>query len=215
MSKRNLVISILIAPLMALLIWYHGSSTPLSSAEVENLMSTIQQQSHSPGGRHDLKALRSFLESDDGQPFYTVNLYRYHPMAQYAPGSEGAKIYIDDNGRAAFDRFSKVMLPLLASHGSHPIFGSNWTHDESSAWDRIVIVKYRSRRDIAEIFANDEFAQASEHKWAALEANERLLVQGLHIPSFYLVLFTLILLVLITSFFLRKKKARLVDTRLD
>jgi len=205
MSKRNLIICILIAPLLALSIWYHGSSTPLSGVEVENLMSTIQQQSHSPGGRHDLKALRDFLESDDGQPFYTVNLYRYHPQAQYAPDSEGAKKHINDNGRAAFDRFSKVMISLLASHGSHPIFGSNWTHDESSEWDRLVVVRYRSRRDIAEIFASDEFAQASEHKWAALEANERLLVQGLHIPSFYLVLLTLILLVLLSHFFLRKR----------
>ena len=43
--------------------------------------------------------------------------------------------------------------------------------------------RYRSRRDIADIFASGEFVEASVHKWAAIEDNDRLLVQGRHIPE--------------------------------
>jgi hypothetical protein len=60
-------------------------------------------------------------------------------------------------GKEAFDRFSKVMIKVLVSHSSHPIFASN------------------------------EFTDAIEHKWAALAGNKRMLVQGLHIPSFYII----------------------------
>ena len=79
-------------------------------------------------------------------------------------------------------------------------FGSAWTDDSISAWDRIVIVRYRSRRDMAEIFASPEFAEASAHKWAALKRNERMLVQGLHIPELYIL--AIVTLVFIGIFYL-------------
>ncbi len=87
------------------------------------------------------------------------------------------------------------MLRLLATRASHPIFGSDWADLASTGWDRIVIVRYRSRRDIAEIFASTEFAAAGAHKWAALERNDRMLVQGLlHIPDMKPLLIVLALL---------------------
>ena len=206
MKKIRLFMGLLTLALMVLVlllvlagvIGYHGGGNRLSDEEVEHYLSIIAGQDQKPGGRHDLIALRDFLEKDDGQPFYTVNLYRFHAEAQYLPGSE----YFDrsvggsdgGSGKAAFERFSKVMIKLLASHSSHPIFASNWVHDESSNWEKLIIVRYKSRRNIAELFASNEFADASEHKWAALAANERMLVQGLHIPSFYIIALIVILL---------------------
>jgi len=205
MKKRQLLLCILIAPLLVLLFWYQGGSKPLSGEEVKQYISTIQGQTQTPGGRHDFKALKNFLEQDDGKPFYTVNLYNYHTNAQYELASHSFKKHVGSSGRDAFDRFSKVMIRLLANHSSHPIFGSDWVHDASSNWDKLVIVRYRSRRDIAEIFASDEFAEASEHKWAALAENERLLVQGLHIPSFYFIVLSMSLFLFAAYFLLRKK----------
>lgn len=206
MKKRQLLMSILTIPLLAVVIWYHSGSERLSGDDVEYYLSIIQGQDQTPGGRHDFKALRSFLEEDDGKPFYTVNLYKFHPKAQYKLGSDYSNKYVGSSGKDAFDRFSKVMIQLLASHSSHPIFGSNWVHDDSSNWDRLVIVRYRSRRDIAEIFASNDFADASEHKWAALADNERMLVQGLHIPSFYIIALIMILLVYVFYFLYRQTK---------
>ena len=180
---------------LALVMGYHGGGDRLSGEEVEHYLSIIKGQDQKPGGRHDLLALRDFLEKDDGQTFYTVNLYRFHAEAQYLPGSEYFDPSVGGSGKAAFERFSKAMIKLLVNHSSHPIFASNWVHDESSNWEKLVIVRYKSRRDIAELFASDEFADISEHKWAALAANERMLVQGLHIPSFYIIALLVILIV--------------------
>jgi len=197
MKKVRLLIGLglgLVA-VLALVIGYHGGGERLSVGEIDHYLSIIEGQDQQPGGRHDLTALRDFLEKDDGQPFYTVNLYRFHAEAQYLPQSEYSDRSVGGTGKAAFERFSKTMIKLLTSHSSHPIFASNWVHDESSNWEKLVIVRYKSRRDIAELFASDEFADASEHKWAALAANERMLVQGLHIPSFYFIALIMMLLV--------------------
>lgn len=181
-------------------VWYHGIETPLSKEEVEQHLAVIKGQKHSPGGRHDLKALRDFLESDDGHPFYTVNLYKYHVKAQYGDDSQNINKQEEISGQEAFENFSKVMVKLLPRHASHPIFGSSWVDHASSSWDRLVIVRYRSRRDIAKLFSSDEFASASEHKWASLADHERLLIQGLHIPSFYFVVIIMCLLVYVVCF---------------
>ena len=195
MKKIQLLLGLVLISVLALVIVYHGDGEKLSGEEVEQYLSIIAGQDQKPGGRHDLSALRDFLEKDDGQPFYTVNLYRFHAEAQYLPSSKYFNRPVNSSGKAAFERFSKVMIKLLASNSSHPIFASNWVHDESSNWEKLVVVRYKSRRDIAEIFASSAFVNASEHKWAALAANERMLVQGLHIPSFYMIALIVLLLV--------------------
>lgn len=167
--------------MIALLGYYRGQQEPLSPEEVDHYLERIESQLQAPGGRHDIGALRRFLAEDDGEAFYTVNLYDFRDQADYTDGRRDG-----GTGAEAFQRFSEVMLRLLARRASHPIFGSEWADATASDWDRIVIVRYRSRRDIAEIFASSDFADASAHKWAALERNERMLVQGLHIPELYI-----------------------------
>lgn len=163
---------------VAMVVWYQFSAQPLSQAEVDAYMARIEAQVDTSAARHDMPALRQFLQTDDGLPFYTVNLYRFHDQAVYSEDSA-----FGGTGAAAYDRFSAAMLKLLAARASHPIFGSSWSDAQASSWDRVVIVRYRSRRDIASLFASDEFAVASEHKWAAIKQNERMLVQGVHLPS--------------------------------
>jgi uncharacterized protein (DUF1330 family) len=179
----RLIVAVSAAPtilLLALLWLYAWSQSPLSPEEVDRYIERIEAQTQNPGGRHDIPELRRFLDSDDGKPFYTVNLYEFHEQAQYLEDQP-----YQGSGQEAFARFSEVMVRLLASRASHPIFGSDRAEFASSGWDRIVVVRYRSRRDIAEIFASSEFSEASAHKWAALKRNDRMLVQGLHIPELH------------------------------
>ncbi|HJS10373.1 hypothetical protein, partial [Sphingopyxis sp.] len=49
--------------------------------------------------------------------------------------------------------------------------------------ERMVIVRYRSRRDIADLYADPAFAAASVHKWAALRSNVRMLAEGRQVPE--------------------------------
>ncbi len=184
MSIRNpkpiIIVTIIFLLSAALLYWYSLGSKPLSKAEVNEYMATISAHESVFRTEEDLKAFQVFLEKDDGQPFYTINLYKFRETALYEdkqpPFLSGAK---------AFEKFTSIMIPLLAKQASHPIFGTNWLHNQTDRWDRLVIVRYRSRRDIAEIFTTSAFAVASKHKWAALEDNERFVAQALHIPALY------------------------------
>lgn len=203
-----IVISIIVTTIFLIgLYWYRGRSNLLTQAEVDRYIATIEAQEQNPGGRHDIPALRNFLENDDGKPFYTVNLYRFYDEAQYLDDQP-----YEGTGVEAFERFSSTMIRLLAQRGSHPIFGSTWADDyDDGTWDRIVIVRYRSRRDIADLFASDEFADANMHKWAALAQNERMLVQGLHIPDLtipaVMVMIILVEFIVLVVYFLKYRGA--------
>jgi len=193
MMTPNRILGLIGALLLALLYWYHSGSEVLSQQDVDQYMTAIDKQSKDPGGRHDMEALRDFLESDDGKPFYTVNLYKYYERAQYQDQRP-----LQGSGRDAFERFSKVMVRLLATRASHPIYAGewpdSWANSNTNNWDKIVIVRYRSRKDIADIFASEDFARASADKWAALEKNERMLVQGTHIPELYVLIILALLM---------------------
>lgn len=169
-----------VAAWAAMMYWYQWSARALTPAEANAYVERIAAQTDVPGGRHDLVALRRFLESDDGKPFYTVNLYKFFDEARYPEGAP-----FGGTGAEAYDRFSAIMIRLFAARAAHPVYGSNWASSaDNPNWDRIVIVRYRSRRDIADLFASKAFAaEASLHKWAALDRNERLLVQAIQIPD--------------------------------
>ncbi|WP_323762531.1 hypothetical protein [Maricaulis sp.] len=157
---------------------YQWQANPLSQAEIDAYMEQIEAQTRQPGGRHDLAALRGLLESDDGRPVYTVNLYEFHDQADYPPASG-----FGGTGEEAYARFAQVMVPLMLERGSHPVFSSQWADPSSNGWDRFVIVRYRDRRALVDLFATDAFAEGSLHKWASIRRHERLLVQGIHIPG--------------------------------
>ena len=197
----NLIMIIVLAVLSVLLYSYSDGEDPLTAAEVDAYITKISAQTEIPGGQHDMDALREFLQHDDGKEFYTVNFYKYHKTAKYV-GQPGISI----SGEAAYDKFSSVMVNLLGQQASHPIFGSTWLDGASQDWDRMVIVRYRSRRDIAEIFANNEFAEASAHKWASIEKHERFLVQGLHIPALNIIITCAIVICILLMFILRSRR---------
>jgi len=178
-------------------------TSPMTNVEVDEYINKITQLSHAPGGQHDIEELRRFFTEDDGEAFYTVNLYKYHQQAQYL-SSDSSSI----TGVEAYDKFSRVMVGLLFQNYSYPVFGSNWLSLTDKGWDRIVIVRYRSRRDMAEIFADPKFSIASADKWASIEKHDRFVVKALHLPEAYMLLILFISIVISFIFAKRRKTAR-------
>lgn len=167
------------------LLHLNGARSPISQMEIEHYLSTIEAQTQIPGGRHDLAQLRRFLEADDGLPFFTVNLYQFHEQARYLETT--SNVSMDGvSGEQAYSRFSAEMIRLLPKYSAYPIFGTEEifhnSQKASADWHKLVIVKYRSRRDIAELFASDKYAEISAHKWAAIKAHQRFLVSARFIP---------------------------------
>lgn len=175
-------------------------SSPMTSSEVDEYMKSINQLSQTLGGESGHKQLREFFLSDDGEAFYTVNLYKYHDEV---PARTSSLPSI--SGRAVYDRFSKVMIKLLFKNYSYPVFGSNWLDLSENGWDRIVIVRYRSRRDMAEIYSDPKFVIANIDKLASLKEHERFVVKALHLPEIYM-LFILFICIIFTAFFVKKIK---------
>jgi len=173
-------------------------ASPMTNTEVDNYINKINQLSDAPGGRHDMEELKSFFLSDDGDAFYTVNLYKYHEKAQYLVGDSPSI-----SGVEAYEKFSSVMVKLLLQDYSYPIFGSNWLDLSDKGWDRIVIVKYRSRRDMAKIFSDPKFSKASADKWASIAKHDRFVVKALHLPEIYILFIFFIGIVAIALFIKR------------
>ena len=196
MSYKLKTVSIIIPMgiIVMFMYWYQWGTQILSPEEVHSYMNVIEAQTQNSSARHDLPALRKFLNEDDGKPIYTVNLYNFHNTANY-PKDTG----FNGSGKQAYDRFSQTMIPLMLKRGSHPVYGSYWSDVSSGKWDRVVIVRYRSRRDLVDLFATKDFAEASLHKWASIKENERLLVQATHIPNgiFIITLFAAIIGIII------------------
>ena len=197
----NIKIFIALSVSILLLTFTLMKSTPMTTVEVDDYLAQISGFTHIPGGQHDLNELKEFFSTDDGESFYTVNLYKYHDKAKYL-SPESSEV----SGIEAYDKFSSVMMKLLFSNFSYPVFGSNWLVLSDNDWDRIVIVKYRSRRDMARIFSNPEFSKASEHKWASIRKHDRFIVKAVHLPEIYM-LFTLILIILFTILLTRRKQS--------
>jgi hypothetical protein len=183
-NKLTIILGIAIVLLVAVCF---TKSSPMTEAEVGEYLEKIAAFSHEPGGRHDMQQLRAFFNADDGEAFYTVNLYKFHDNAHYLK-DEKAPV----TGSEAYDKFSSVMVKLLLSNASYPVFGSTWVGLSEKGWDRLVIVRYSSRRAMAEIFSDPKFSMASEHKWASISQHERFVVKALHLPEMYMLLGLLI-----------------------
>ena len=86
--------------------WYTWSASPLTEGEIDAYIAAIAAQDQVPGREHDLVALKRFLTDDDGLPFYTVNLYKFHERADY-PSSAGFRSEERRVGKECRSRWSR------------------------------------------------------------------------------------------------------------
>lgn len=152
---------------------YNWVAKPLTAAEVESTLSHVD-------GKGEVTAqesanIRAFLSSDDGQPFYNLNLMEYRAQATYADGVARPGI---TSGEQADAQYSRHVLPLLLKRGSYPVFVStkaanflNSAGQGADFFQKIAVVRYRSRRDMLEMIADPAYALAGPHKFASLARN--------------------------------------------
>lgn len=103
-------------------------------------------------------------EADDG-PFWALNLMKYRDVADYADGRSEAK-----SGREADDEYTP--RESLAGIGAQIVFAAEVERTlvgDGTAWDRIGIVRYPSRRLFLEMQQRDDFKQKHVHKDAGME----------------------------------------------
>ena len=164
--KRNIHWLVLGAIYATFYLWYSNLSGPLTSEEVEAYLS------NSSGDFNNSELFREFLENDDGKPFYMVN---YLDLNENPPN-------LPETGMGAsawdlLDYYYEFMFPNLFSRACHPIFSGTVVSDaldllnieEGRTWDHAVVVRYRSRKDMADIVTNSNFFERHDYKLGGLE----------------------------------------------
>lgn len=145
----------------ALIAWHQPLRGPLSEAEVRAAF----------GGQYDqmlqneatqAQAFLDFFLNDDGRPFFMVNL---NALPEQTPD-------VEDAAR----QYGSFMMLQLLPRASYPVMSTdviagltNSLGVDLTPFDRLVVVRYRSRRDFLEIVATSEFRQKVGNKGASLD----------------------------------------------
>lgn len=150
--------------------WYHNWNGPLTTAEIDAYMEQLQERSDSDPAV--LKDMRSFLEADDGREFVMLNVIKLHPAPQPHPQTGELT-----DAAELLGVYSNAFIGRLVRSAGHPVFASDKTGPyvdtfgvaEKPDWTLASMVRYRSRRDLADAATYDGFPGAHLFKTAAIE----------------------------------------------
>ena len=150
--------------------WYFNWQGPISTEEVNRLMLDFDKLE---GSEHtDSATFRKFLEEDDGGEFVMLNLVQLHAGEIAHP--------LTGEAMSASDLIGEYFGPFAVSlfkRGGHPVFqaktiGGNidsWNADHNVGFGATAMMRYKSRRDIAELILDPAFSDAHIYKLASID----------------------------------------------
>ena len=145
----------------ALLAWHQPLLGPLSEDEVRAAFGAQYTQMRVSEDAQ-VRAFLDFFLSDDGHPFFMVNLDALPEPSE-------------DTDQAA-RTYGAFMVPRLLARASYPVLSTdvmvglvNSLGPGIDNAERLVVVRYRSRRDFLNIISTPDFREAVQHKFASLE----------------------------------------------
>jgi hypothetical protein len=144
-------------------LWYVGlkkTISPQLMAEVENIISSEDSEWTTETHR---KNILHFLENDDGKDFVMVNL-----LTLKRPTEQSRKKLLS---------YSKIFLGSLLKRAGHPVAQAQAASGKiemvnvplNEEWDSAFFVRYRSRKDLAEIILDTAGSEHHGLKIASLE----------------------------------------------
>lgn len=123
--------------------------------EVKNAVIPNQQQ------------MAEFMQPDDGQPIYMVNLLTYKPKAEYADGRE-----TELTGEEAYNLYGKEVIHLVKQVGGAFVFKGESRRlmlgEVEELWDDVAIVMYPSRTAMLEMMQLPKMQEIGVHREAGL-----------------------------------------------
>jgi hypothetical protein len=149
--------------------WYVNTKGALRLGEVDAFLEKFEQiEGMTP---ETLKAGREFLESDDGGEFVMVNLLQMAPSPVVPPGGGEPQTASEVMGR-----YTSHFMPALFRRAGHPIFMGvtaatyldQWNVAPDPGWTATGLIRYRSRRDMADLAVDPAFDDAHKYKIVAL-----------------------------------------------
>jgi hypothetical protein len=197
------------AVLVSFFAWYQGGRSPLTMREQSAYMARVATLREFTQGYLDGAAINAFMATDDGRPFFVINLFKFRPHAAYADGRESTA-----TGAKVFEQFSQAVIPVWLQRGTHPVFVTEPNASIKNDWDLVSVVRYRSRRDYVEIITDAAFLEALPHRLAAAERNIRIQLPGTIVPNPLVALFVALVSILAIVGFFQSRNRRQTLTRL-
>jgi len=167
--KKALCFAIPVLLWLLFFLWYTDLGGPLTREEIDQFRAQLILN-----GADDtrLAMVTKFMEQDTGDDFIMVNGLDMKDTPPELPATgPGAP------AQALLDHYMEFMLPELLSRACHPIFDGqtvfgpldNVAVDNPPKWDRIALMRYRSRRTMMEITTNAAFGDRHDYKLGALD----------------------------------------------
>ncbi len=153
--------------------WYRNWRGALSPAEADAMMTRIRAANPALRAHGDEDALRDFLARDDGREFFMLNLVKLSPAPVLDPKTNTIR-----PARDVLGDYTRPFVGALMRRAGHPAFVARkaggyldtWGVEPDPGWAIVGLMRYRSRRDLAELIANPEFAGHHASKIAAIPA---------------------------------------------
>jgi hypothetical protein len=150
-------------------LWYTDLGGPLSREEIDRFRAALILNG---ADETRLAMVTRFMEADTGDDFVMVNGLDMKDSPPELPATgPGAP------AQALLDHYMAFMIPELLLRACHPIFDGrtvfgpldNVGVESPPQWDRIALMRYRSRRTMLEITTNPAFGDRHDYKLGALD----------------------------------------------
>ncbi|MEM7327671.1 MAG: hypothetical protein AAF437_02955 [Pseudomonadota bacterium] len=155
--------ALLVIVFFAFSAWYGGNGKPISAEDGAAMLEQLRAN-YADDGQSDqnfIVNMERMIPNDDGKEFYAVNL------EQLKDGAEA---------EAADAAYARTVFPLLLKRGGHPVFVSHpaglMLGDYGDQVDRVVVVRYRSLRDLIDMANDPAMIAGSPYKFQSLDHTE-------------------------------------------
>ncbi len=150
--------------------WYDGWRGPLRADEIDRFIEAMRK---TPAVEvNDLDSVRRFLEADDGREFIMLNLVKLAPGEVPHP-----KTGVPTRAGRLMLEYVRGFLSVMIRHAGHPAlqaakiggYVDAWNVPPDPGWTFVGMMRYRSRRDMAELATDPRFTAAHPFKLAAIQ----------------------------------------------
>ncbi len=124
------------------------------------------------------EALAEMAKGDLEEPVVMLNLLRFRKTAEQGQGVDGL------TGEAAYREYGRRFAELGPRFGGEPI----WMGDALNSiiggeeWDRVILVRYPTRRQFVEMLADPDYQSISSIRSAAIQ-DSRLIEMRQRLPA--------------------------------
>ena len=111
--------------------------------------------------------VRAFRDRATGEPISMLNLLRFKPKAVYEDGRES-----DLSGEEAYQLYGEAFNEIMGPKGARVIYSGEvrgfLIGEGEGAWDAVAVIEYPSTQVMLDMFRNEEYQKAQQHRAAGL-----------------------------------------------